>query len=244
MRSCEYFLIDVFTGQAIGGNPLAVFPDADDFSQEEMQEIATALNLSETTFLQKSQNPGSDCTVRIFTPRCEVPMAGHPTIGTAFFILSQDLLAPKCTGRLVFDLGVGPIVVEYEIADGEPEGLMMHQPLPEFGAELEREGFAEALSLGPDDLDERFPVQLLSCGVPFIIVPLKSLKAVQKAFFKLEVLDKIHPALESKEVMVFSMECEEVGSTAHSRMFAPRFGIIEDPATGAAQGPLASYLVR
>ncbi|MDB4554768.1 PhzF family phenazine biosynthesis isomerase, partial [Akkermansiaceae bacterium] len=105
MKSLLYYLVDVFTDQPFGGNPLAVFPNADDLRQEEMQQIAQELNLSETTFLQKATSEGADCTVRIFTPKCEVPMAGHPTIGTAFVILERNLLESRKEGRLIFDLG-------------------------------------------------------------------------------------------------------------------------------------------
>ena len=238
MNFYPYYLVDVFTDRAFGGNPLAVFPEADDLTTEQMQMIAQELNLSETTFLQRPVNEGSDCRVRIFTPRCEIPLAGHPTIGTAFVIRDHELLEAKTPGQLVFDLGVGPIVVE-------TGGIIwMAQPLPEFGVEHNRAAVAEALALKEVDLLPSAPVQEVSVGVPFIMVALKSAEAVTRARLSLEKMDAACPETEVREVMVFSLNEEGAEVTAHTRMFAPRFGIIEDPATGSAQGPLGAYLIH
>ena len=238
MRSLKYHLVDVFTDQPFGGNPLAVFPEADGLTQDEMQAIAQELNLSETTFLQKAVSDNADCRVRIFTPRCEIPMAGHPTIGTAFVILEKELLAPKSADALVFDLGIGPTVVE---TNGQ---ITMHQPVPEFGEILDGNGVAESLGLATDDLIEGAPVQVVSAGVPFILVPLNSLDAVKRASLSLEKLDQVCGAIETREVMPFCLGGETPEASAHARMFAPCFGIIEDPATGSAQGPLGAYRKR
>lgn len=238
MKTLPYYLVDVFTSEPFGGNPLAVFPDADDLTQDEMQNIAQELNLSETTFLQKPKSDGADCTVRIFTPRCEIPMAGHPTIGTAFVILEKGLLIPKSKDELVFDLGIGPTKVATR------EQITMHQPTPEFGEILDGAGVVEALGLSQSDLLPEVPVQVVSCGVPFILVPLNSLDAVKRAKLSLEKLDQVCASIESREVMPFCLEGETPEASAHARMFAPRFGIIEDPATGGAQGPLGAYRVK
>ncbi|MDB4288621.1 PhzF family phenazine biosynthesis protein, partial [bacterium] len=238
MKSLLYYLVDVFTDQPFGGNPLAVFPNADDLRQEEMQQIAQELNLSETTFLQKATSEGADCTVRIFTPKCEVPMAGHPTIGTAFVILERNLLESRKEGRLIFDLGIGPTKVD-------TRGLItMHQRVPEFGEVIDSVGVMKALGLANSDLLPNIPVQIVSVGVPFILVPIKSLEAVKRARLNLELLDQVCEDHGSREVMPFCLDAEMPSASAHSRMFAPRFGIIEDPATGSAQGPLAAYRVK
>lgn len=118
-----------------------MFPEGDDLTQEEMQSIAQELNLSETTFIQKAKIPEVDCRVRIFTPRCEIPIAGHPTIGTAFVILEEKNLKPKTEGELLFDLGIGPTRVETR------DQITMSQPVPEFGDTLDATGVAEALGL-------------------------------------------------------------------------------------------------
>lgn len=240
MKNYDYFLLDVFTDEPFGGNPLAVFPNADDVSTEMMQQLAKELNLSESVFIQKPQSENADCTVRIFTPWNEMPMAGHPTIGAAYAILSKQLLTAKQADRLVFDEGVGPIEVEFELQNQRPAKLRMHQPLPEFGATLDRESSAALLSLEVSDLHSELPIQIVSCGVPFTIVPLDSLAAVRSTKVRIDLLE----GFEAKQILVFALEAERPGSHVHCRMFAPELGVLEDPATGGAHGPLASYLYR
>ena len=244
MTELSYFLTDVFTDEPFGGNPLAVFPDADDLSAGTMQQIANELNLSESTFIQKAQNEGSDCAVRIFTPKSEVPMAGHPTLGTAYTILAQGLLEPASDDHLVFDEGVGPIRIDYNFDSKRPSGLRMHQQLPSYGEAVEKERIAKVLSLSTDDIVADLPVQIVSCGFPFIIAPLRSLSAVQRSSVRLDLIDSELSQLESQEILVFSTETERPDSDVHCRMFAPRLGVLEDPATGGAHGPLGSYLFR
>jgi len=163
MRNLKYHLIDVFTDQPFGGNPLAVFPNADGLRQGEMQQIAKELNLSETTFIQKATSDAADCAVRIFTPKCEIPMAGHPTVGTAFVVLEKKLLKPRAEGQLIFDLGIGPTAVETS------DLITMHQPVPEFGEILDSVGVMKSLGLEVSDLLPDVPVQIISAGVPFIL---------------------------------------------------------------------------
>ena len=240
----KYFLLDVFTNQQFGGNPLAVFPDADELSAAQMQLIASELNLSETTFVRRATLEASDCTVRIFTPKKEVPMAGHPTIGTAWAILKHGLLQPRHAERLVFDEGVGAVTVDFEMKEGQPQSIVMHQPLPEFSASLDRFAVAKLLSLEPDDIDDNLPVQVVSCGLPVIIVPLMSLDASHRAIVRLDLLDKSLRQVECRQLFLFTRETESPDMDVHCRCFAPTFGVAEDPATGAAHGPLGSYLVK
>ena len=126
MTELNYFLLDVFTERPFGGNPLAVFPDGEHLPPELMQQIASELNLSETTFIQSARSDGNDCTVRIFTPKRELPMAGHPTIGTAYAILKNKLLQAKNDDHLGFDEGVGSIQVDFALSPAGPRRLMMH----------------------------------------------------------------------------------------------------------------------
>ncbi|MEM7015069.1 MAG: PhzF family phenazine biosynthesis protein [Verrucomicrobiota bacterium] len=240
MKNYEYYLLDVFTSEPFGGNPLAVFPEGDDLSTETMQQLANELNLSESVFIQRAHSAEADCTLRIFTPWNEMSMAGHPTIGAAYTILSKQLLKPKHPERLTFDEGVGPIRVDYELQNQRPAKLRMHQNLPDFGAILEKESIAELLSLSIDDLEVELPVQIISCGVPFTIVPLRSLAAVQNTKVRIDLLEQF----EVREILVFALEPERPDSQVHCRMFAPEMGVLEDPATGGAHGPLASYLFR
>lgn len=244
MKKLHYYLVDVFTDQVFGGNPLAVFPEGQQVPGHLMQQIARELNLSETTFVLPPAQAGNDIKLRIFTPGRELPMAGHPTLGTAHVLLQQGFLQPR--GRhLIFEEGVGDIRVEVEHPGPAPGLITMGQPLPDFGVTVDEAPLlADLLSLRPADIDTRAPAQVVSCGVPFLLVPLRSLDAVRRARLRTDVLeDKFtHPHMES--VFLFSDQTETAAGTVHGRMFAPAFGIPEDPATGSACGPLGCYLVK
>lgn len=247
MRRLHYHRVDVFTDRAFGGNPLAVFANGRGVADETMQAIAKEFNLSETTFVLPPDDPRHDWRVRIFTPGSELPMAGHPTIGTTF-VLAREHMIPRDERETTITLeeGVGPIPVRVEFRSGEPSFAEMSQPLPKFGPEMrDRRAVAEMLSLGADDIDDNLPVEVVSCGVPFLYVPLRTLDAARRARPRADLIegasgrDGLPP-----EVFVFTREVEHDGSTVHSRMFAPGMGITEDPATGGASGPLGCYLVR
>ncbi|MGV3640918.1 MAG: PhzF family phenazine biosynthesis protein [Adhaeribacter sp.] len=244
MKKIPYYLADVFTDHVFGGNQLAVFPEGQLVPEHLMQRIARELNLSETTFVLPPVNAANDIRLRIFTPGRELPMAGHPTLGTAHVLLELGLLQPAGS-HLVFEEGVGDIRVDFELRDGKPGLITMGQPLPAFGDTITDAALlAELLSLQPEDIDTRSPAQVVSCGVPYLLVPLVSLDAVKRARLQTGVLEtKInHPQMES--VFLFCRQAQTPGGTVHGRMFAPAFGITEDPATGSACGPLGCYLVH
>ncbi len=244
MEPNNYFLVDVFTQRAFGGNPLAVFPYAKEMTSDQMQRIASELNLSETTFVQAPINEGSDCTVRIFTPRRELPMAGHPTLGTAFVLHNLKHLKPKSPQQFIFDEGIGPVRVGFTEADVEPRTFSMHQPQPEFGEKLDRRAVATWLGLSPTDLAPDLPVQIVSCGVPYIMVPIGTLEGIRLASLNDAAAKEQLGERPSQEFLLFTHQTEQDGIDIHCRMFAPRFGVPEDPATGSAQGPLAGYLTK
>lgn len=247
MRRLDYQLVDVFTDRAFGGNPLAVFADAGELPTELMQAIAKELNLSETTFVVPPRNAQDDFRVRIFTPTSELPMAGHPTVGTAYVLARLGKIArSESATKVNFEEGVGTIPVTVSFKDGAPDFIEMQQPLPTFGPRImDVEKVAEMLSLEAEAISATgLPVEVVSCGVPFLYVPLKNLEAVRRARFRLDVWEKALRDVVPPEVFVFTQEVENSGSTVHSRMFAPAFGIVEDPATGAASGPLGCYLVH
>jgi trans-2,3-dihydro-3-hydroxyanthranilate isomerase len=247
MRRLHYHRVDVFTDRAFGGNPLAVITNGRGVETETMQAIAKEFNLSETTFVLPPDDPRHDWRVRIFTPGSELPMAGHPTIGTTFVLAREHMIRRDgAETNIVLEEGVGPIPVRVEFRGGEPSFAEMSQPLPKFGPELkDRSAAAEMLSLNADDIDDRLPAEVVSCGVPFLYVPLRTLDAARRARPRADLMaraserDGVPP-----EVFVFTREVEHEGSTVHSRMFAPGLGITEDPATGGASGPLGCYLVR
>ncbi|MDQ3804661.1 MAG: PhzF family phenazine biosynthesis protein [Acidobacteriota bacterium] len=248
MRRLLYHRVDVFTDRAFGGNPLAVFRNGRGLPDETMQAIAKEFNLSEVTFLLPPADPTCDYRVRIFTPGHELPMAGHPTVGTAFVLAHEHLIEPEAGEdglKVTFEEGVGPVPVRVEFEAGRPVYAEMSQPLPRFGPRLEdRRAVAAMLSLGDEDLDAALPVEVVSCGVPFLYVPLRSLDAARRARPRADLMEQAAGGGVPPEVFVFTREVEHEGSTVHSRMFAPGLGITEDPATGGASGPLGSYLVR
>lgn len=247
MRKLHYHRVDVFTDRAFGGNPLAVFTNGRGLTPETMQAIAKEFNLSETTFVLPPDDARHDYRVRIFTPANELPMAGHPTVGTSFVLAREHMVESAGDEAVTITLeeGVGPIPVRIEFEGGQPVFIEMTQPLPVFGPRLEDPApIAEMLSLDVADIDEWLPVEVVSCGVPFLYVPLKSLDAARRARPRADLMERALAGVVPPEVLVFTREVEHAGSTVHSRMFAPPLGITEDPATGAASGPLGSYLVR
>jgi trans-2,3-dihydro-3-hydroxyanthranilate isomerase len=246
MRQLHYHLVDVFTDRPFGGNQLAVFTDGRGIAAETMQQIARELNLSEVTFVLPPDDSANHYRVRIFTPGMELPMAGHPTIGTAYVLAREKLIdtsGNRSTIRLEEKVGVIPIVLE--LSDGAPGMITMQQPLPTYGAVYPNwHAIAEMLSIDLEDFDAPHPMQAVSCGVPFLLVPLKTRLAVEKIKMRVDVWERVLRDFEAPHVFVFTRETATPEGTVHSRMFAPAMGIPEDPATGAASGPLGCYLIK
>ncbi|MFQ5349147.1 MAG: PhzF family phenazine biosynthesis protein [Thermoanaerobaculia bacterium] len=243
MRSARYLLVDVFTGEPFGGNQLAVFVDGEEVPESLMQRIARELNLSETTYVLPPEDPANLCRLRIFTPLEELPMAGHPTVGSAFALAIEGRIAPPTT--IVFEEGVGPVPVEVEGEADRPSGAVMVQPLPEFGPRFpDPAAIAAMLTLDRADLDPDLPLEVVSCGVPYLIVPLAGLAAVERARLRPDLWEELLSGFASQHAYLFSRETVGEDGTVHARMFAPAAGVPEDPATGSAAGPLGSYLVR
>jgi trans-2,3-dihydro-3-hydroxyanthranilate isomerase len=246
VRSYRFLHVDVFTDHLFGGNQLAVFPDGRGLAPATMQAIAKEMNFSETTFVLPPEQTGTDASVRIFTPGSELPMAGHPTIGTTFALARVGAIAPRCE-RLVFGLGVGPTPVTLTWTDGEVDFVWMTQLLPTFSSPLlDRGAAAAALSLPGSAIVANLPVQFVSCGLPYLMVPLETRTAVDAAVVNSQALDTLSrgAGVDANGVFVFSTEAGADRATAYSRMFAPGIGVLEDPATGSASGPLGCYLVR
>ena len=249
MRKLRYHLVDVFTNRQFGGNPLAVFTNGRGIGAETMQAIAKELNLSETTYVLPPADAANDYRVRIFTPGQELPMAGHPTVGTTYVLAREHLIERGQDGaetEIKLEEGVGTIPVRIEWRDGAAGFIQMRQPLPTFGERVEDvRAVAEMLSIAPEEIAEtNLPLEVVSCGVPFFYVPVKSLRAVQESKFRVDVFENKLKHIVPPGVFVFTREVEFEGSTVHSRMFAPGMGVWEDPATGGASGPLGCYLVR
>jgi len=241
MHSRAYHLVDVFTDRAFGGNPLAVFTDGRGIPDALMQSIAKELNLSETTFVLPPDDAKHDFRVRIFTPKSELPMAGHPTVGTAFVLTREGMLKKT---EAVFEEGVGPVPVSIELGTDSPGFIEMRQPLPKFGPRFEdANAVAEMLSLGRSAIRD-LPLEVVSCGNPFFFVPIDTLASIRRIRFRSDLAERIVKETGATGVFVFTQEVEMGGSHVHGRLFAPGEGILEDPATGSAAGPLGCYLSR
>lgn len=244
MRQYRYLHLDVFTDRAFEGNQLAVFPQAQGLEAAAMLQITREMNFSECTFILPPEQDG-DIRMRIFSPGQEMPMAGHPTIGTTFALAHEKVIE---AGRPVFtyELPVGPTPVELEWDGEQLSFAWMTQQLPKYGPVAEDAGaLAEALHVEKDAV-AGLPLEEVSCGLPFFFLVLKTRKAVDQAepdrlglirFFERQKLP-LHG------LFLFTLDEGADEATAYSRMFAPRFGIAEDPATGGASGPLGCYVVK
>ena len=245
MRTLRYLHLDVFTSTPFEGNQLAVFPDPGELSTATMQSIAREMAFSESTFIYPAEK-GGDVRMRIFTPGEELPMAGHPTIGSTFALALEGTIA-RGRGGFVFELGVGPTPVSLE---WDAKGLSfawMTQPLPTFGTVIEdRSAMAAAIGINETALAESLPIQVVSCGVPFLFVPIGTRAAVDEVAIDRRALVRVCQAAGTGELPVFLFTTERGAdeATVYSRMLAPGFGIVEDPATGGASGPLGSYLLH
>ena len=239
-----YLHYDVFTNDPLAGNQLAVFPDVRGLNTAHMQRIAREMNFSESTFIFPSEQPGTDVRMRIFTPYIEMPMAGHPTIGSTFALAHSGVI-PYGARRFVFGLNVGPTPVDLEWKDSVLAFVWMTQLPPAFGLPIEaRAAVAAALSLTEGDLVPDLPVQEITCGTPFVFVALRDRATVDRASGDLASFKKLPQGIAGLPIFLFSVDPGSSGKIVYSRMFAPDFGIIEDPATGGASGPLGCYLVQ
>jgi len=246
-RSYRYLHLDVFTSMPFAGNQLAVFLDGRGLAADEMQAIAKEMNFSESTFVLPHEQAGTDMRVRIFTPGEELPMAGHPTIGTAF-ALAHTGSVNRSRQRIVFGLGVGPTPVDLTWGETALAFAWMTQKTPTFGPPLDiAPAAAAALQLSTAAVaNSRLPVQVVSCGVPYLIVPLESRAAVDSARLEASAYEKLTSEAGLGQIAIYLFTPERAGTdsaTVYSRMFAPSIGIGEDPATGSAAGPLGCYLV-
>src|SRR5829696_1330957 len=230
-----FYIVDVFAEEKYAGNQLAVIRGGADLSDDALGKIALEMNYSETTFLLADEETGGDYDVRIFTPGGEVPFAGHPTLGTAY-VIRREILDGRVE-QITLNLKAGKIPVTFG------DVLCMRQLPPTFGETLDPALTARALNLETFDLDDRFPVQEVSTGLPALMVPLRALDALQRC--KVDWERYLDLAGQGKNLYVFCPEPHENGpGDLSARMFANDLGVPEDPATGSAAGCLAGYLVE
>lgn len=242
----RFLLVDVFTDHAFAGNQLAVFCDASSVDPEWMQPFARELNFSETVYVLPPEDPSNTACLRIFTPEAEVPFAGHPVIGTAFALeRERDDLAAE--DDLRFEVEAGVIQVRrYRSENGRLLQAVMNQRRPTFLTEVApAEEVAAALGIPASEiLITGLPCQVVSTGLPFHIVPVGSLDAMRRLQPSPARMLRLGEKLGVSDICAFSFETVAADATVHARMFAPSYGIPEDPATGSAAGCIGSYVVR
>jgi trans-2,3-dihydro-3-hydroxyanthranilate isomerase len=248
MPSLRYLHLDVFTASPLEGNQLAVFPEPDGLDTAMMQRITREMNFSECTFIFPPEQ-GGNVKMRIFTPGEELPMAGHPTVGSTFALAVEGAIARGRTDW-VFELGVGPIPVSLEWKGDTLSFVWMTQLRPTFGGTItDTRALAAAVGVAAADVRNDVPVEVVSCGVPFLFVPLSTRAAVDAVVVDRKALARCcrDAGVDELPTFFFTTEGQQdaaAAQTVYSRMLAPGFGIGEDPATGGASGPLGCYLLH
>ena len=249
-RTLKFYQADVFTDVPFGGNPVAVVPDAAGLSDQELQQIAREMNLSETVFVFPPSDPAASIKIRIFTPTQEIPFAGHPILG-AFFVLAKlgRFTFKEPVTRLLHECNIGLFPVELHVRKREIHRVVMSQPKPQFLGTVEpvKDLFEVANALGLSKsliTGTKFPVEMVSTGLPVMIVPVRTLTAVRSIVPNVTAINELCARYGANGIMVFTTMTVEEQSTVHTRMFAPPIGVMEDPATGSASGALGAYLVQ
>jgi trans-2,3-dihydro-3-hydroxyanthranilate isomerase len=238
----RFYIVDVFAESRLSGNQLAVFRDCSNLSTAMMQRIAQEMHYSETTFITSESPRDGGYDVRIFTPSQELPFAGHPTLGTAYIVQSQIL--GKSVDMVTLNMKVGQIPVTFSYRNGTPNVLWMRQKRPTFGKTFDRDRIAKILGLRDADIDHKFPIRLVSTGVPFVIVPLANLKAIKGIRVDQVGLAKLFKETRSTVILCFNPETYSKENDLNVRVFGLASEIPEDPATGSGNGCLAAYLVK
>jgi len=253
MPNYRFLQLDVFTDRAFCGNPLAVFPEADEIDGEVMMKIAREMNLSETVFVLTPKADNVLRRLRIFTPAREIPFAGHPIVGTWAALADEGVVPVPADGtgvqRIFHEVGIGVLPVDIEFKDGHPVQVIMTQGkfeiLHEIDDAQEQAEVARALGLAREDLDESLPIQVITTGLSCLAVPIRSLADLRDIRVDASLLADIYKRHGGTGCHAFTRETLEVNaSRAHARFFAPADNIPEDPATGSACGALGAYLVH
>jgi trans-2,3-dihydro-3-hydroxyanthranilate isomerase len=243
----QFETVDVFTDRQFGGNPLAVIPDARGLSDAQMQAIANEFNLAETTFVLPPHDPANVARVRIFTPRAEMPFAGHPNVGTAFVLAHQDAVCGARFDRrnMIFEEIAGLVRMTIDAVDGVIMGAALAAP-QQFRVirNFDVATIAKACSLDPSEIEaRRHPPCLASCGTPFVIAEVRDRAALRRAQPRMDVFLTHLPRDEATGIHLYVEDAEE-GADFQSRMFAPLHGVFEDPATGSANVALIGLLAH
>lgn len=239
MNGFSFYLVDVFAEEKYAGNQLAVIRSAGELSDVQMQKVATEMHFSETTFVLSDEKRNGGYDVRIFTPTMELPFAGHPILGTAYVI--RHCIVDETINNIVLNLKVGQIPVTFEKTKEGQEILWMKQMSPAFGGTFDAAEISHVLNLDANDIDNRYPVQEVSTGLPFVIIPLKTLNALKRVRIDKDKHLELTKDTQA-EILVFCPQTYKKENSLNVRVFVDSYGIPEDPATGSANGCLAGYL--
>ncbi len=243
MKTVGVYQVDAFTKDVFKGNPAGVVPNADGLSEAQMQAIARELNNPETAFILSPASDDHEVWIRFFTPTTEVPSCGHATIA-AHYVRAVENYLPSCT--VVQKIGIGILPVEIVAEDGDYR-IVMTQGMPEFEAPFsgrQRDDVVTALGLTEADLDDRCPIQIVSTGHSKVLVGIRSQATLDALRPNLSRLTEISGQTGCNGYFVFTLDSATDDILTHGRMFAPAIGILEDPVTGNANGPLGAYLAR
>ncbi|MEL7544842.1 MAG: PhzF family phenazine biosynthesis protein [Pseudomonadota bacterium] len=245
----EFCTLDVFTEERFGGNPLAVVFGAVALNGAQMQQIAAEFNLSETVFVLPAENNVHRAKIRIFTPKSELPFAGHPTVGTACALAMRDaaeVAAPPADHVLVLELGVGPVRCAVTLEEGRaPFAVFDLAKLPEPHAQIPPiEAIARAHGLQTDDIgfEDHVPSGF-NAGIPKTLIPVRDLATIQRAQLDLSAWLAAFDSKVTGSTFLYTRECVRHDAAFHTRMFAPDAGIMEDPATGSAVAAFAGAIL-
>ena len=233
----KFYIVDVFAEKQYEGNQLAVCIPNEDIKQEEMQKIAKEINFSETTFIMSGLQKDGGYNVKIFTPDSEIPFAGHPTLGTAYII--QRFIDSNESNEIKLNLEVGQIPVMFK---GQEGWMLQNQPI--FNSIIDVETISKILQVDVEDINVEHPVQVVSTGLPSIIVNIKTLDAVNRCKINHQLYDELLSEIGNANLLVFTEETVNPSNDLHARVFMFTSGHLEDPATGSANGNLAGYLLE
>jgi len=243
----NYYIADVFTKQIFSGAQIAVFPNAEGLSPQQMQLVARELNLSETVFVFHPDKQSSNRVMRIFSPLSEIDFAGHPIIATAFVLAScGDIQLSDAITPMVFEQNTGPVNVNISAEDGKPSFVQFSRKVSSVIDYFtpSDEDLASFLSIQPSELDhKKYAMRLVSCGVPYLIVPVWRYESVRNAKFNYAAWSQsIAPQTAAQEILLFSPKTPYADADFNARLLGPRIGIHDDPPVGSAMPAFASYL--
>lgn len=243
MKQYRIIYLDAFTSVPFCGNPCAVLPDAQGLTDRQMEKIAGETNLSETAFVFRSDV--ADVKVRYFTPRSEVPFAGHPTIATAMMLAQEGIISgmqPRIVINFEYNIGVLPVEINMD-SDGKPFKAIMSQQKPSFGSIVAMEELMKCLRLDKNDFIDKMPLQIISTGVPFLLAPLKGMAILENIRIDRALLQSLLKRTGAGAVYAFCLEGFEKDTDAHGRLLTATASS-EDFFTGSAAGCMGAYIAH